>query len=101
MPDQHYWTWRGTYFGYRSGDNLFTHRGKHIGKFHADEVYGVDGRYLGEVRNAKFLITNRSKRSWRKSSFGPLAGGSYAPYANYAGYAMYAGYDDFPSPSDF
>jgi len=37
-----------TFFGHRDGDNLWTHDGHHVGKFYGDEVYGCDGRYLGE-----------------------------------------------------
>ncbi|HKD79551.1 MAG TPA: hypothetical protein VKH81_07640 [Candidatus Angelobacter sp.] len=44
---QWFWTWGGECFGYRRGDNLFTHNGDHAGKFHDDEVYGADGRYFG------------------------------------------------------
>jgi len=96
-----FWTWGGECFGYRNGDNLFTHNGVHAGKFYGDEVYGADGRYLGEIKNENRLITHSGKVGWTKFSFGRLAGGSYARYANYVGYAMYAGYQDFPSPERF
>jgi hypothetical protein len=60
-------------------------------------VYGADGRYLGELMHGDRLITNRSKRSWRRSRFTPWGRrGAYGKYGNYAGYAMYAGYEDFP-----
>jgi hypothetical protein len=63
------------------------------------EVYGRDGRYLGEIRNQNRLITNRSKRNQRRASFTPyVRRAGVARYANYAGYVMYAGYEDFPSP---
>lgn len=101
MADKQYWTWRGEYFGYRVGDDLFTHRGKHVGKFHETEVYGADGRYLGEEASEGRLITHKSKSSWRKSAFARHAGTSYAKYANYAGFAMYAGHEDFPGPDSF
>jgi hypothetical protein len=95
------WTWGGKCFGYREGDALFAHHGKQVGQFHDDEVYGANGRYLGEVMNENRLITHRGKKSWVKSPFAPVRAGSYARYANYAGYAMYAGYEDFPSPDVF
>ena len=95
------WTWGGECFGYRRDDRLFTHNGLQAGKFYGDEVYGSDGRYLGEVKNGNRLIAHSAKKGWMKSSFGPVQGGSYARYANYAGHAMYAGYEDFPSPDDF
>jgi hypothetical protein len=96
-----YWTWGGTSFGYRIDDRLFTYRGKQVGRFDGEEVYGSDGRYLGEVMSDNRLITNRAKASWRRAGFTPVMVGSYARYANYAGYAMYAGHEDFPAPEDF
>jgi hypothetical protein len=96
-----YWTWGGECFGYRRDDRLFAYHGLQVGRFYGDEVYGADGRYLGEVKSGNRLITHLGKKGWVKSSFGAVQGGSYARYANYAGYAMYAGYEDFPSPDDF
>ncbi|MCK6599041.1 MAG: hypothetical protein L6Q37_11810 [Bdellovibrionaceae bacterium] len=96
------WTWKGKCFGYRDGQDLWTYDGKHVGKFYDNEVYGRDGSYLGEVMNEKFLIRNKAKSNYRKSSFAPWARrGAYAKYANYAGYAMYAGHEDFFDPSSF
>ena len=96
------WTWGGTCFGYRDGDDLWTYDGRHVGQFHGDEIYGQDGRYLGELMDGDRLITNRGKSSWRQSSFAPYGRrAAYAGYAGYAGYAMYAGYDDFPAPETF
>lgn len=90
------WTWSGKSFGYRNGDNLFTSGGEHIGYFVDDEVYACsDGRYLGELRNVKYLITNQSKKHFHHTPRAQVVGGSYAGYADYAGYAMYAGYEDF------
>ena len=97
----HYWTWSGTYFGYRRRDLLFTHRGKCVGRFSGQDVYGRDGRYLGEVRNKNRLITSSSKSSRRGPRAPNVQGGSYVPFVNYVGYVMYAGYEDFPSPAGF
>lgn len=95
------WNWGGECFGYRVGDALYAYHGLQVGMFYGDEVYGADGRYLGEVISGDRLITHRSKTSWRRSAFSPLQYGSYARHANYAGYAMYADYEDFPSPGGF
>jgi hypothetical protein len=76
-----FWTWGGECFGYRNGDWLFAYTGRQVGKFYDDEVYGADGRYLGEVRSKNRLITHRGKKGWIKSAFGPAQGGSYARYA--------------------
>jgi hypothetical protein len=45
------WTWGGEYFGYTSEDSLFAYTGVEVGRIRDGEVYGADGRYLGEVRN--------------------------------------------------
>ena len=95
---QNLWTWGGTFFGYRNGDQLFTHRGKCVGRFQGNDIYGRRGEYLGEVMNDDRLITNVSKRSWRGASASNVQGGAIGRYANYAGYAMYAGHEDFPDP---
>ena len=95
------WTWGGECFGYRKNDRLFAYHGMQVGRFQGDEVYGSDGRYLGELKSRNRLITNLGKKGWVKSSFAPVLGGSYARFANYVGYVMYVGYEDFPSPDEF
>ncbi len=37
-------TWVGRSLGYKDGESLWFYSGKHVGKFHEDEVYGSDGR---------------------------------------------------------
>jgi hypothetical protein len=95
------WTWGGTSFGYRDADNLWTHDGRHVGRFYDADVYGPDGRYLGELRNKNRLITNLSKKSWTRAPFMPYGNRvGFVPYTDYVGYVMYVGYEDFPKPSD-
>jgi hypothetical protein len=96
-----FWTWGGNCFGFREGDALYTYLGLQIGQFHGDEIYASDGRYLGEIMSGDRLITDRSKKNWRQSSFSPTRCSGYARYASYSGYPMYAGYEDFPSPDEF
>ncbi len=97
-----YWTWSGRCFGYQSGNSLRTHDGYDVGRFHGEEIYGEDGRYLGEVKNEKFLITCSSKKHWRKGGFTPYAPNvGYVPFVDYVGFVMYAGYEDFPPPESF
>lgn len=93
------WTWSGKCFGYRDGDDLWTHDGRHVGRYR-HEVYGADGLYLGEEMNGR-LISSIAKAQSRSVSFTPQGRrGGYAKYADYAGYAMYSGYDDFPTPEE-
>lgn len=96
-----FWTWGGECFGYRVGDRFFAYFGLQVGRFDGDEVYGADGRYLGEVMNTNRLITSKGKKSWRHSGFSPIRNGSYGRYGNYGAYGMYGGYEDFPSPDEF
>jgi hypothetical protein len=58
--------WGGECFGYRDNDNLRTHDGRHVGKFHGDEIYGPDGQYLGEITSEPRLISNKSKKIGKK-----------------------------------
>jgi len=95
------WTWSGICFGYRLEDSLFTHQGVEVGRFSGPEVYGVDGRYLGEVGNATDgyrLITNLYKKGRTVSKFAPTFDQSYRRPANYSPQPMYSGHEDFPSP---
>lgn len=58
------WTWSGTYFGYRDGDNLWTYDGEHIGRFYGDEVFV----YFG-IRSEKpypFLNADRTSLTYRR-----------------------------------
>src|SRR5713226_1624345 len=94
------WTWTGT-LGYRRGDSLFTHDGVEVGRFSGVEVYGVDGRYLGEVGktdDGDRLITNLYKKVSTVSAFAPTFDRSYIRPANRARQPLYSGHEDFPSP---
>lgn len=96
------WTWGGKFFGYREGDDLRTHTGIHVGKFHGDEIYGSDGYYLGEVKNDRRLITKINKKGHRKSSFNPrMKRTGRTKHTDYTGYTMYTGSKDFPAPEEF
>lgn len=99
---KHLWTWGGEYFGYRRGNELRTHTGKCVGRFYGDEIYGNDGRYLGEIRNSNRLITKRSRKKTRKSSLASTArAASVIRRVRYVRNVMVAGYEDFPNPEDF
>src|ERR1700682_5003378 len=52
----HLWTWGGSDFGYRDGDELWTYDGRHVGRFQGQNVFGIDGQYLGELRGDDRLI---------------------------------------------
>lgn len=96
------WTWDGECFGYRDGDDLRTHDGRHVGKFIGETVFDRRGVYLGEIKNGNRLIRRKGRSSTRGYSFTPWAKrAAYAKRANYVGYAMYSGFEDFPNPESF
>jgi hypothetical protein len=94
------WTWGGTYFGEREGNSLFSRFGVEAGRFRGDEIYGADGMYLGEIMSG-MLITDRSKRSARASTFSPQRRVGNVGYVGNVGTVMYAGFEDFPGPDRF
>ena len=96
----HLWTWSGTYFGYRDGDELWTCDGRLVGRFYGDEVFGSDGRYLGEIRDSDRLITRPMKGSRLKSVFPTRVRGVPGVPGSLGSRAMPAGYCDFPEPKD-
>lgn len=93
------WTWGGTFFGYRDGDDLFIHGGKHAGRFRGDAVYDSSGWYLGEIKRGRLA------RSTSKSRSGPgfmprVSRVGIVPSVDYVGNVMLAGYEDFPRPEE-
>jgi hypothetical protein len=49
---------RQTCFGYRDGDNLWTHDGRHAGRFVRNEVYDRNGAYLGEIMSSNMSVAD-------------------------------------------
>jgi hypothetical protein len=91
------WSWSGEFFGYRSGDSLFTLHGREVGRFHGDEICNSQGRYIGEVNKGNRLVTTRSRRGKVWSGFKPRVGTAIVPCTKYVGYTMYVGYEAFLS----
>jgi hypothetical protein len=95
------WTWRGVCFGYRLENSLFTHDGVEVGRFSGAEVYGVDGRYLGEIGKAVDggrLTTNSYKKSRTVTAFVPTFDCGHGRPADHVPEPLYVGYEEFPSP---
>jgi hypothetical protein len=94
------WTWNGAYFGYRDGDELRTYDGRHVGCFSHDDVYGIDGHYLGEVLGTR-LITNLAKKSQLYTTFTPqMKRMARIKRKNQTNRLMLIGYEDFPKPDE-
>jgi hypothetical protein len=97
------WTWNGSCFGYRRGDSLYTYDGVEVGRFSGKEVYGPDGRYLGEVRSTEGsddrLITSTYKKARMGATFVPAIERAQPRAADCSVAPLYCGYEDFPSPT--
>ena len=90
-----FWTWDGISFGYREKDDLFTHDGRHVGRFYENEIYSPKGYYIGEIMEDR-LITNISKKQNRKSGFSTyLSRIGHIDSIDQVGYIMVLGYEDF------
>ena len=57
------WEWNGSFFGFRDKFDLWTYDGRQVGRFYGEEVYGPDGRYLGELLHNNRLITCLKKEA--------------------------------------
>ncbi len=94
------WTCGGTWFGYREGRELWTHDGRHVGRFVGDTVYGLSGRYLGEVRGGR-LITRRVSTALRGNAFVARAPRvATLGHVDLVALPLRAGYEDFPRAQD-
>jgi hypothetical protein len=95
------WTWNGECFGFRRGDSLFTYHGVEVGRFVGKEVYGPDGRYLGEMGNADDgprLLTSAYKKSLQAEAFAPTIESAHTKAARRNAESLYCGFEDFSSP---
>jgi hypothetical protein len=95
-----FWNYSGSYVGYRISDGLFHMDGHQIGYFaEGNEIYGCHGRYLGEVHGLDRLITNLSKKAWRRTISAPRALQHSAGHRDLTPMGMRPGYEDFPVAS--
>ena len=102
-PDgtQSFWNWYGRHIGYRTADCLFGCDGRQIGYFaEGDEIYGCAGDYMGEVRGDSRLITNLSKKAWRRRTVTPRVSKNYPSHRDVNPKEMLAGFKDFPDPAE-
>lgn len=91
-----FWSWGGRYVGYRLTDSLFSHGGRQLGYFaEGDEVYGCDGKYLGEVRTGDRLITNLSKKHWTRGAVVPSVQNSAPGCSDVSPKEMLVNFEEF------
>jgi hypothetical protein len=95
------WTWEGVCFGYHRNKSLLTWDGMEVGRFSGAEVYGPDGRYLGEVRKAtdeNRLITSCYKKTSTRTAFVRTSERGYRRGADRPEEPLYCGFENFPLP---
>src|SRR4051794_10833188 len=95
------WTWSGQSFGYRRGASLFTYDGAEVGRFVDAEIYGVDGKYLGELKRTEDgdrLITSSYKGSRVQPPFLPNCEQARPHAPERLALPLYCGHEDFPLP---
>ena len=51
-----FWSWNGSYVGYKNGNNLFSKNGSPIGYFVNDLLFDFSGHYLADVKEKNRLI---------------------------------------------
>ena len=96
-----FWSWRGLFVGYRSSGCLFGRDGRQVGYFaEGDEVYGCAGNYIGEVRGDNRLITNLSKKAWKRREVAPRLWKSSTGPRDVNAKEMLVGFEDFPVPTE-
>lgn len=93
------WTWSGYFFGYWIDDELWTFKGKHVGRRHGTHVHAPNGRYIGEVMSNGRLVTNKAKAGMIGPIFVPAAArGTEQRLPDSEGRPPYTGHEDFPHP---
>ncbi len=99
VADDNFWTWLGRYVGYRSSDCLFGSDGRQMGYFaEGDEVYGCNGKYIGEVRSGNRLIKNLRKIAWTRKRLTPSMLKTSPGHRDVGAKEMMAGFEDFRIP---
>jgi CheY-like chemotaxis protein len=93
------WTWSGEYFGFREGSELWTHDGRHVGRFRRGvEIFRPDGLYMGVVMEGR-LVVDWHRTALRASSFTPSENRiGHRRFSDRSPFDMQIGFKDFPSP---
>ena len=99
--DVRLWSWGGQYIGYRKGNALFVGEDKHVGRFVENDVYGLDGKYWGELRQGR-LVRKPTKKHKRVAAIQEeeCSGGRPCPCGPLESWDVPDGYEAFPSLSN-
>jgi len=98
---EYLWTWGGAYFGYLLDGNLRSYTGRHVGYLNGHTVFGLNGRYLGEIVNGRLLVNDTRKELWSVPRPQLPKHAVSSKFADLEGYGVYRGYEDFPMPETF
>jgi sporulation protein YlmC with PRC-barrel domain len=103
MTDDFVVTWGGKYFGWIEDNDLFTHDGRHVGRFVRTEVFGKTGAYLGEMKDHRLIANIAKKHTKKQLAFLPQRLKMVPPRvrpANEPALDLPAGFDEFPVPEN-
>lgn len=101
QPTRWLWTVTGRSFGYVQNAALYTHDGRNVGRLVGgdEEIYALDGSYLGEIKNYNTLVTVAEKRDWSEDRCEPERRlKPVEPWAGRLPLPIEDGEEDFPHP---
>ena len=95
------WTVSGRSFGYVQDACLYTYDGRNVGRLvgGSEEIYALDGSYLGEIRNWNTLVVVEERAGWKDEPCAPeppLKG--VHPWHDRDPHPIAQGVADFPRP---
>jgi hypothetical protein len=102
QPIHWVWTVSGRSFGFIQDACLYTHDGRNVGRLvgGSEEIYALDGRYLGEVRNYNTLVVVDERTQWTENPCDPDPPlRPQHPWSDRDPHPMAAGLSDFPHPN--
>jgi hypothetical protein len=102
QPIRWVWTATGKSFGYIQDAALYTYDGRNVGRLvgGSEEIFALDGRYLGEVYNYNALVTMSDRIGWVEAPADPEPVlRAQHPWPDRDALPMPEGAIDFPHPN--
>jgi hypothetical protein len=53
--------WSGAYWGFTAADRVYDRHGRHVGWIAGKEVYGLNGAFIGEVRDQSYVLRSLAR----------------------------------------
>lgn len=97
------YTNEGSFFGYLKTEYLYTYKGLCVGKMVGNNIYGTDGKYLGQISALGYLVRQSSKKDLMIEPWNHQDGTEIPMQAFQFGRIGVGSlkYIDFPSVEDF